>query len=79
MENTLPPDLEAYVDQRAGGGAFVSATEFIQEAVRRKMENDPWVEQKVLEAEQGELSPLTLEDLQSVRHSIRQPRATRSF
>jgi len=71
MEITLPPDLEAYVDQRVRGGAFGSATEFIQEAVRRKMENDSWMEQKVLEAEQGELSPLTREDLQAVRRSIR--------
>jgi Arc/MetJ-type ribon-helix-helix transcriptional regulator len=78
MEITLPPDLEAYVDQRVRGGAFVSATEFIEEAVRRKMENDSWMEQKVLEAEQSQLSPLTREDLQSVRLSIRQPRATRS-
>jgi Arc/MetJ-type ribon-helix-helix transcriptional regulator len=77
MEITLPPDLEAYVDQRVRGGAFVSVTEFIQEAVRRKMENDSWMEQKVLEAERSELSPLTREDLQSVRRLIGQPRATR--
>jgi Arc/MetJ-type ribon-helix-helix transcriptional regulator len=78
MEITLPPDLEEYVDQRVRGGAFVSATEFIQEAVRRKMESDSWMEEKVLEAEQTELSPLTREDLKSVRRSIRQPRATRT-
>ena len=78
MEITLPPDLEAYVDQRVRGGAFVSATEFIQEAVRRKMESDSWIEQRVLEAELTELSPLTREDLQSVRGLIRQPRATRT-
>ena len=79
MEITLPPELEAYVQQRVRGGAFVSATEFIQEAVRRKMENDSWMEQKVLEAEQSELSPLTRGDLESVRSLIRQPRATRLF
>jgi Arc/MetJ-type ribon-helix-helix transcriptional regulator len=78
MEITLPPDLEAYVDQRVRGGAFVSATEFIQEAVRRKMENDSRMEQEVLEAERTELSPLTPGDLQSVRRLIRQPRATRT-
>ena len=72
MEITLPPDLEAYVDQRVRGGAFVSATELIEEAVRRKMEEDSWMEQKVLEAEQSELSPLTREDLQSVRRLLRQ-------
>ncbi|MGD0411532.1 MAG: ribbon-helix-helix domain-containing protein [Verrucomicrobiota bacterium] len=78
MEITLPPELEAYVDQRVRGGAFVSATELIEEAVRRKMEEDSWMEQKVLEAEQSELSPLTREDLQSVRRLLRQPRATRA-
>ena len=78
MEITLRPDLAAYVDQRVRGGAFVSATELIEEAVRRKMEEDSWMEQKVLEAEQSELSPLTREDLQSVRRLLRQPRATRA-
>jgi len=78
MEITLPPDLEAYVDQRVRGGAFVSATELIEEAVRRKMEEDSWMEQKVLEAEQSELSPLTREELQSVRRLLRQPDATRA-
>ncbi|MGD1086361.1 MAG: hypothetical protein ABSA47_16615 [Verrucomicrobiota bacterium] len=78
MDITLPPDLEAYVHERVRRGAFVSPAEFIQEAVRRKMENDSWMEQRVLEAEQSELSPLTREDLQSVRNLIRQPRATRT-
>jgi Arc/MetJ-type ribon-helix-helix transcriptional regulator len=78
MEITLPPDLAAYVDQRVRGGAFASAKELIEEAVRRKMEGDSWMEQKVMEAEQTELSPLTREDLQSVRGLIRQPRATRT-
>jgi hypothetical protein len=41
------------------------------------MEDDQWLEQKVLEAEQTALSPLTREDLQSVRRLIREPRALR--
>lgn len=77
MEITLPSDLEAYVEGRVRGGAFASADEFIREAVRRKMEDDAWMEQKVIEAEQTDLSPLTPEDLQSVRRLIRQPRAPR--
>jgi hypothetical protein len=56
----------------------LSAKELIQEAVRRKMAEDSWMEQKVLEAEQTELSPLTREDLQSVRRLIRQPCAARN-
>jgi putative addiction module CopG family antidote len=78
MEITLPPELEAYVAGRVRGGAFASANEVIREAVRRKMEEDDWLERKVLEAEQTELSPLTTEDLQSVRRSIREPRAPRT-
>lgn len=74
----LPPDLESYVHRSVRGGAFSSANELIQEAVRRKMEEDAWMEQKVLEAEETELSPLTREDLKSVRDLIRQPRATRA-
>jgi putative addiction module CopG family antidote len=78
MDITLPPDLESYVDQSVRRGAFTSANELIQEAVRRKMEEDAWMEQKVMEAEESELSPLTREDLESVRRLIRQPRATRA-
>jgi Arc/MetJ-type ribon-helix-helix transcriptional regulator len=78
MEITLPPELEAYVDKLVRGGAFASATEFFQEAVRRKMENDSWMEQKVLEAEQSDLSPLTSDDLRSVRQLIRQTHAARN-
>jgi putative addiction module CopG family antidote len=78
MEIMLPPDLESYVDRSVRRGAFSSASEFIQEAVRRKMEEDAWMEEKVLEAEESELSPLTRDDLNSVRDLIRQPRATRA-
>ena len=78
MNVTLPADLEAYIDQRVRRGAFASADEVIQEALRRKMEEDAWMEQKVIEAEQTGLSPLTRDDLQSARQLIRQPRATRA-
>ncbi len=67
MDITLPPDLESYVDQSVRRGAFTSANELIQEALRRKMEEDAWMEQKVLEAEESDLTPLTREDLKSVR------------
>jgi Arc/MetJ-type ribon-helix-helix transcriptional regulator len=78
MEITLPPDLEAYVEERVRGGAFASAGEFIGEAVRSKMENDAWMEEKVIEGERSELSSLLREELQSVRGLIRQPRAPRT-
>lgn len=67
MDITLAPELEVYVRQRVSGGAFLSASELIQDAVRRRMEEDAWMEQKVLEAEQTELSVLTPDDLQSIR------------
>lgn len=54
MDITLPPDLEAYVEQRVRRGAFNSASELIQEAVRSKMEADTWMEQKVIEAEHSD-------------------------
>jgi Arc/MetJ-type ribon-helix-helix transcriptional regulator len=78
MDITLPSDLVAYIDQSVRRGAFTSANELIQEAVRRKMEEDAWFEQKVIEAEQTEISPLTREDLQSVRGLINQPGAART-
>ena len=74
MNITLPAQLEAYVAERVREGAFASSAEFIEEAVRRKMEMDAWMEQKVLEAEQTELSPLAQEDLDSVRRLIRPSR-----
>ena len=78
MEITLPAEMEAYVEERVRDGAFTSATELIREAVRRKMEEDAWMEEKVLEAEQTPLTALTSEDLDCVRRLIRQPRATPS-
>ena len=42
------------------------------------VERDRKMEQKELEAEQSELSPLTRNDLESVRGLIRQPRATKA-
>lgn len=74
MNITLPPQLEAYVTERVRAGAFASPAEFVEEAVRRKIEADAWMEQKALEGEETELSPLTQEDLDSVRCLIRQPR-----
>jgi hypothetical protein len=78
MDITLPPEVEAYVQQRVRSGAAPSTAAFIAETLRQKMELDSWMEQKVLEAEGTELSPLTLNDLDSVRRLIRQPRGPAS-
>ena len=74
MNITLPPELAHYIEERVRLGGFSSSAEFVEDAIRQKMETDAWMEQKVLEAEQTELSPLTQQDLDSVRQMIRQPR-----
>lgn len=74
MDITLPPEVEAYVQQRVRNGVAPSSAAFIEEMLRQKMQLDAWMEQKVLEAEATPLSPLTQEDLDSVRGLIRQPR-----
>jgi Arc/MetJ-type ribon-helix-helix transcriptional regulator len=71
MEIILPPELEAYVEGRVRGGLFASSDEFISEAIRRKMEQDTWTEEKLVEAERTELSSLTKEDLESARNLIK--------
>jgi putative addiction module CopG family antidote len=70
MEITLATDLEDYVKRRVREGVFGSPSEVIAEALRRKREEDEELEQLVIEADRTELSPLTQEDLQSVRDLI---------
>ena len=43
------------------------------------MEEDAGMERKVLEAEESEVSPLTREDLKSVRDLVRQPPEPSAF
>ena len=75
MNVTLPPELEAYIEQSVRSGAFASASEFVEAAARRQMLEEEWFEQKVLEGLQGAITPLTREDLESVRDIVRKARA----
>ena len=75
MNITLPADLENYIEQSVRNGVFVSASEFFEAAARRQMQEEAWFEQKVLEGLQGPVTPLTREDLDSVRDIVRKARA----
>ncbi len=74
MNITLPPELEAYIEQTVRNGVFTSASEFFEAAARRQMQEEAWFEQKVLEGLDGPITPLTREDLESVRDIARKAR-----
>ena len=74
MNISLPPELEAYIEQSVRNGVFASASEFFEAAARRQMQEETWFEQKVLEGLEGSVSPLTREDLESVRDIARKAR-----
>lgn len=75
MNITLPTELESYIEESVRSGAFASASEFVAAAARRQMQEEAWFEQKVLEGLAGPVTPLTHEDLDSVRNIVRQARA----
>jgi len=75
MNVTLSPELEAYIEQSVRDGAFASASEFVEAAARRQMQEEAWFEQKVMEGLKGPVTPLTREDLDSVRDIARKARA----
>ena len=75
MNVTLPTELESYIEQSVKSGAFASASEFVEAAARRQMQEEAWFEQKVMEGLEGPVTPLTREDLDSVRNIVRQARA----
>ena len=67
MNVTLTAETEAYIEESVRSGAFASASEFVEAAARRQMQEETWFEGKVLEDLAGESSPLTREDLTKVR------------
>lgn len=75
MKIDLTPETESYIEQRVRSGAFASASEFVEEAARRQMQEEAWFEEKVLEGLQGPATPLTQQDLDSVRDIVRKARA----
>ena len=78
MNITLPIELESYIDENVRSGAFASASEFVAAAARRQMQEEAWFEEKVLEGLEGPVTPLTREDLDSVRNLVRQARARKA-
>ena len=78
MKVELTPETESYIAQAVESGAFASASEFVEAAARRQMQEEAWFEQKVLAGLAGPVSPLTSEDLESVRDLVRQARVGES-
>lgn len=78
MNITLPTELESYIEEGVRSGAFASASEFVAAAARRQMQEEAWFEQRVLEGLAGPVTPLTREDLDSVRNLVSQARARKA-
>jgi len=78
MEIELTPEIAAYIEESIRKGAFASPGEFVEAAARRQMQEEAWFEQKVMEGLEGAISPLTGEDLESVRDIVRKVRGTPS-
>jgi putative addiction module CopG family antidote len=75
MKIELTSETEAYIEETVRSGAFASASEFVEAAARRQMQEEAWFEQKVLEGLEAPITPLTKEDLNSVRDIVREARA----
>lgn len=74
MKIELTHEIEAYIQEQIRSGAFASPSEFVEEAARRQMQEEAWFEEKVLAGLRGEVTPLTREDLQSVRDIVKKAR-----
>jgi Arc/MetJ-type ribon-helix-helix transcriptional regulator len=75
---TLPTDVEGYIEKRVRSGAFASESEFVEAAVLRQMQEEQWIEQRVIEGLAGPVTPLTRDDLATVRELVRKARARRA-
>lgn len=78
MQLELTPETEAYIERSVRDGAFNSASEFVEAATRRQMQEESWFENKVLEGLEGPITPLTPSDLDFVRDIARKARAAKS-
>lgn len=67
----LTAETESYIEESVRSGAFASPSEFVEAAARRQMQEEAWFEQKVLEGLEGTITPLTKEDLNSVRDIVK--------
>ena len=71
MKVELTPETEAYIESTVRSGAFATASEFLEAAARRQMQEETWFEKKVLEGLEGPVAPLAKNDLESVRDVVR--------
>lgn len=74
MKVELTPETEAYIEASVRNGAFATVSEFVESAARRQMQEEAWFEQKVLKGLEGAVTPLTAQDLESVRGIVRKAR-----
>lgn len=74
IQLSLSPETEAYIAQRVREGVFASASEFVEAAARRQMQEETWFESRVVEGLKGTATPLSSEELQSVRDIVRKAR-----
>ena len=74
MKVELTRATEAYVEASLRNGAFASASDFVEASARRQMQEEAWFEQKVSKGLEGPVTPLTAEDLESVRSIVRKAR-----
>lgn len=75
MNITLPIEVEGYIEQRVRSGAFASESEFVEAAVLRQMQEERWMEDRVVEGLAGPVTPLTRDDLAVAREIVRKARA----
>lgn len=75
MNVELTPETASYIERSVRNGAFASPSDFVEAAARRQMQEEAWFEAKVLEGLEGPVTPLTQEDLDSVRALITKARA----
>lgn len=78
MKVELSSETEAYIKATVHSGAFSSASEFVEAAARRQMQETAWFEEKVLAGLKGPVSPLTKKDLASVRDIVRKARVQKA-
>jgi Arc/MetJ-type ribon-helix-helix transcriptional regulator len=78
MNIKLPADVEGYIEKRVSSGAFASESEFVEAAVLRQVQEEQWMEERVLEGLAGPVAPLTKDDLVTVRELVRKARASRA-
>jgi len=74
MTVTLPPRMDEAVTRRARAAGFNTPDEFVSDSMERILAEDARHEAAVLEGLRSEVTPLTPEDLDSVRSIARQAR-----